>query len=227
MVIHIVTPHHTERQDDVLQFCIFSPPQLLHTTPFLDDTWQMSPHKCMSREHGQRTFRFSPQRRGQNGHSIQQPPTGQNYGIGCVGTVMGTKPPAPFNQPQGYIEGTNQPGLDPPSLYRAQFNDRLNIVGVREREDRTARPATFALLQNFPNPFNPGTTIEYTLSERQPVSLQIFDISGRLVAVLVQSDQDAGRYRIRWNASRYANGAYFLRLSAGHHSDTKKLILEK
>jgi hypothetical protein len=55
---------------------------------------------------------------------IQKPPTAQNYAIGCFGNVTGAKPPAPFSQPQGYIEGTNVSGLNPQSLYKAQFNDR-------------------------------------------------------------------------------------------------------
>jgi hypothetical protein len=55
---------------------------------------------------------------------IQKPPTAQNYSIGCFGNVTGAKPPAPFSQPQGYIEGTNVSGLNPQSLYKAQFNDR-------------------------------------------------------------------------------------------------------
>jgi hypothetical protein len=59
---------------------------------------------------------------------LQKPPTAQNYAIGCQGTVTGQKPPLPFNHPAGYIEGTNQPGLNPPSLYLAQLNERLGIT---------------------------------------------------------------------------------------------------
>lgn len=59
---------------------------------------------------------------------LQKPPTAQNYAIGCWGTVTGVKPPCPFNFPEGYKEGTNQPGLNPPSLYMAQLNQRLGIT---------------------------------------------------------------------------------------------------
>lgn len=61
------------------------------------------------------------------GHAviIQKPPTAQNYAIGCFGTVTGMHPPAPFDQPEGYIEGTNQANLSPRSLYLAQLADRL------------------------------------------------------------------------------------------------------
>lgn len=56
---------------------------------------------------------------------VQKPPTAQNYAVGCFGDVTGTKPPAPFVQPTGYIEGTNAAGLNPPSLYMAQLQERL------------------------------------------------------------------------------------------------------
>jgi len=56
---------------------------------------------------------------------IQRPPTAQNYAIGGAGTFSGDKPPAPFEQPEGYIEGTGQPGLVPESLYERQLAERL------------------------------------------------------------------------------------------------------
>jgi hypothetical protein len=56
---------------------------------------------------------------------IQKPPTAQNYAIGGAGTFTGEKPPAPFDQPEGYIEGTGQPGLVPESLYERQLAERL------------------------------------------------------------------------------------------------------
>jgi hypothetical protein len=56
---------------------------------------------------------------------IQKPPTAQNYAIGGAGTFSGEKPPAPFDQPEGYIEGTGQPGLVPESLYERQLAERL------------------------------------------------------------------------------------------------------
>jgi hypothetical protein len=57
---------------------------------------------------------------------IQKPPTAQNYAIGCFGNVTGVTPPAPFSNPQGYIEGINVSALNPQSLYKAQFDDRLS-----------------------------------------------------------------------------------------------------
>jgi hypothetical protein len=60
---------------------------------------------------------------------VQKPPTAQNYAIGCKGLhITGIKPPAPFNEPGGYIEGTNTLGLYPQSLYMAQLQDRLGVV---------------------------------------------------------------------------------------------------
>jgi len=60
---------------------------------------------------------------------VQKPPTAQNYAIGCKGLhVTGVKPPAPFDESQGFIEGTNTAGLYPQSLYLAQLEDRLGVI---------------------------------------------------------------------------------------------------
>jgi hypothetical protein len=159
---------------------------------------------------------------------LQNPPTAQNYAIGCFGTVTGQKPPAPFGEPQGYIEGTSRPGLSPKSLYRAQLAERLRgTTGVGEQRERESQPEGTQLLQNFPNPFNPMTTIEYVLTERQHVSLRVTDTLGREVADLVETAQGPGRYAVHWDASGAASGVYLVRLTAGSRSEVKKLILQK
>jgi hypothetical protein len=94
-----------------------------------------------------------------------------------------------------------------------------------------ALPREFALEQNFPNPFNPETTIPYILPERSQISLRIFDILGREVAVLASGLQDAGSYVARWNAQDMSSGVYFYRLDAvsgtTEHHATRKLMLMK
>jgi hypothetical protein len=88
-------------------------------------------------------------------------------------------------------------------------------------------PTTYALYQNYPNPFNSSTTIEYDLPENQNVRLIIYDILGREVKRIVDETREAGYYRIRFDASGYASGAYFCRMKAGDFTSVKKMLLIK
>ncbi len=86
-------------------------------------------------------------------------------------------------------------------------------------------PSTSDLAQNFPNPFNPGTTIKFTLSKESIVNLKVFDITGRLVANLVQNKfYNTGFYHIEFNSSQYnlSSGIYFYRIEAAEISSTGK-----
>ncbi|MBI9073244.1 MAG: family 10 glycosylhydrolase [Melioribacteraceae bacterium] len=85
----------------------------------------------------------------------------------------------------------------------------------------------FRLKQNYPNPFNPSTTIEYSVSEVTTVKLQIYDMLGREVKILVNETQSAGNYSVVFDASNLASGMYIYKLQAGQYNSTKKLILLK
>ncbi len=104
------------------------------------------------------------------------------------------------------------------------------ITGVEEREQL---PTEFALDQNFPNPFNPTTTIQYRLKETVNVTLTIYNVVGQRVATLVNQKQPAGNYSLVWNAmddygNRVSSGMYFYRIDAGgKFVQTKKLLLMK
>jgi hypothetical protein len=94
-------------------------------------------------------------------------------------------------------------------------------------------PTEFALLQNFPNPFNPETTIKYNVAEGGSVSLRIYNVVGQVVRTLVAEQQSAGRYTIRWNGTddrgvSVSSGIYFYQITAGREfQDVKKLMLLK
>jgi hypothetical protein len=93
-------------------------------------------------------------------------------------------------------------------------------------------PTEFALLQNFPNPFNPETTIKYNLADGKNVSLRIYNVVGQVVRTLVAEQQNAGRYTVRWNGTddrgvSVSSGIYFYQIAAGDYSDVKKLMLLK
>jgi hypothetical protein len=93
-----------------------------------------------------------------------------------------------------------------------------------------APPIMTRLFQNSPNPFNPQTTIRFSVATRGPVEIQIFDVAGRLVRTLVDKSYEPGEHTIQWNGTddggrSLASGAYFYRFRAGGQVDSKKLIL--
>ena len=85
----------------------------------------------------------------------------------------------------------------------------------------------FELNDVYPNPFNPSTTINFTVSNDVNLSLVIYDMNGRIVDTLIDSNVVPGVYDITWNASNYASGVYFAKLSSGAFEQTQKLILIK
>ncbi|RMF61393.1 MAG: T9SS C-terminal target domain-containing protein [Calditrichaeota bacterium] len=85
----------------------------------------------------------------------------------------------------------------------------------------------FILYQNYPNPFNPETTIRYRLLQKSPVQLSIINTLGQTVAVLVDSTQTPGNYRVNWNASHVPSGLYFCRLSTRGNTQVIKMLLIK
>lgn len=91
----------------------------------------------------------------------------------------------------------------------------------------SSRPQTFELAQNFPNPFNPTTVINYTLATNSTVRLKVFDILGREVATLTNERKPAGNYTVRFNGANLASGVYFYRLETEAFTATKKMMLIK
>ena len=95
-----------------------------------------------------------------------------------------------------------------------------------EEEDQ-AVPDQFILSQNFPNPFNPTTTISYGIPERTHVRLEVIDLLGRKVQTLVDSEQDPGRKSVRFSASSLPSGLYFYRLQSGAQTIIRKMLVAK
>ena len=99
--------------------------------------------------------------------------------------------------------------------------------------DIQTTPTEFALLQNFPNPFNPETTIGYELAESADVTLQIYNVVGQVVRTLMAAEsQSVGRYQVRWDGMDdrgmpVSSGIYFYQISAGKFQDVRKLMLLK
>lgn len=108
-------------------------------------------------------------------------------------------------------------------------NVTINLPDAPTDVEQTAElPTTFALLQNFPNPFNPETVIQYQLPERVAVSLKIFNALGQEVITLVQETQEAGVYKVKWEGRdkrgvALSTGIYLFQLKAGEFSMTRKM----
>jgi hypothetical protein len=115
-------------------------------------------------------------------------------------------------------------GVDNVKLFSNKFT---GIAGTR------TSPLGYSLTQNYPNPFNPSTEIRYQLSENSMVSLDIYDILGRKVAVLASGMMAAGQHNVAWNAQNAASGMYFARMIAADasgrqvYAKTIKLMLMK
>jgi hypothetical protein len=88
-------------------------------------------------------------------------------------------------------------------------------------------PKEFKLEQNFPNPFNPTTTIQYELPVNARVTLKVYDILGSEVITLVNKEQEAGYKEVQFNGSSFASGMYIYRLTAGNYTSIKKMLMIK
>jgi hypothetical protein len=90
-----------------------------------------------------------------------------------------------------------------------------------------AIPLEFSLLQSYPNPFNPSTTIVYQLPTQTHVTLNVYDILGREVAVLVDGVQTPGIKKIQFDATTLSSGVYFYRIKTADFTRSKKMLLTK
>ena len=118
-----------------------------------------------------------------------------------------------------------------PALLDEQIWQRLNAVitpATHAKEERTVTDRDgYFLSQNFPNPFNPATTIIFSVPQRSHVTVQIFNTLGQQVDELLSRDVDAGEHSVRWDASRFTGGIYFYRIRSGRFIETKKILLLK
>jgi hypothetical protein len=99
------------------------------------------------------------------------------------------------------------------------------ITSVEQRDDYIS--TKFNLEQNFPNPFNPSTTIGFSIPERTSVSLDLYNALGQRVAGIINDEVSAGTHEVTFDASHLPNGVYIYRLRAGDYVESKKLLLLK
>lgn len=112
------------------------------------------------------------------------------------------------------------------------FVDDVLITGSSSDDDPTVPVVATVLNDNFPNPFNPETTISYSVKDPSPVTIEIYNVKGQLVKTLVNDMKDAGNHSVVWrgtdnNNRPVSSGVYYYKMSAGKYSSTKKMILMK
>jgi lipopolysaccharide export system protein LptA len=111
------------------------------------------------------------------------------------------------------------------------YLDNVSLLDITstdiESETELANIKTFTLFQSTPNPFNPSTTIRYSIPKPSEVTLTIYDLLGREIETLVNKIQNPGEYSVRWNGQGYPSGIYICHLQAGDYTETRKLVLQK
>jgi len=140
----------------------------------------------------------------QIGWSQPRAPLGDITGDGTINLLMGQRNIAYRDDPVYMFE--------------------INEVMV-SNEHVSHRPEEFLLKQNYPNPFNPTTVINYQLPNSSDVKLEVFDMLGRRVSVLVEGNQSAGTYSVEFDASSLSSGVYLYRLQTNENVQTRQMVL--
>jgi photosystem II stability/assembly factor-like uncharacterized protein len=113
-------------------------------------------------------------------------------------------------------------GITGRSAWKRSLPESLDVRNIS-----TEIPKEYSIKQNYPNPFNPSTNIEFSVPKSSVIKIVVYDISGRALETLVNESLSAGSYKINWNASGYASGIYFYKISADNFSQSHKMILVK
>jgi hypothetical protein len=111
-------------------------------------------------------------------------------------------------------------GLDYYGMYRS-------VNKVTDVKDELQSPEKFYLFQNFPNPFNPSTSIQYAIGSRQFVQLKVYDILGNEIATLVNEYKPAGTYEVEFDGSNFSSGVYLYILRVAEQQFTGKMVYQK
>ena len=147
----------------------------------------------------------------------------------------------------GYADGVAS--VDSSAIYDSGFTDGVASVditvdnqasydegyadGVASCDSSSAAvkdfntPKAYSLVQAYPNPFNPTTTIEYEMPQNGNVNVSIYNINGELVEKLVDGYKNTGKYSIQWNPQNMSSGQYFYQISVDDFVQTKKMVLLK
>ncbi len=144
-------------------------------------------------------------------------------GTDVVGLMMGLTSLAPD---QSDAHTVNNEATEMTSITAAAAQARLT-EDVQSLSATLDVPAEFALSSNYPNPFNPETTIPFALPEASEVLIAVYDVTGRRVALLVSGPMQAGHHEVAFRADHLASGLYLVRMQAGSFSQVRRMTLVK
>ncbi|MFA6598875.1 MAG: T9SS type A sorting domain-containing protein [Ignavibacteriaceae bacterium] len=131
------------------------------------------------------------------------------------------------NSPKEY-SFTDKSAIAGKYLYRLkQLDNDGQYKYSKEVEVGVSAPLDFSLAQNYPNPFNPSTSIQYSVTGSQNVTLKVFNVIGKEVAVLVNEKKEPGTYTVEFSSANLSSGTYFYRLQSGAFIQTKKMVILK
>jgi len=141
--------------------------------------------------------------------------------------IMGFNPMAddnktPFTNCLNYLRLASQSGLGEYDLSKIDILDVGTVTGIGEEI-----PALIQSGYNYPNPFYPNTTIQFSVEKSMYVNLKIFNTQGQEIAVLLDGEVAAGRHKLNWDATGFDSGTYYYTISAWKFSETKQMLLLK
>ena len=145
-------------------------------------------------------------------------------------------PPMVFYEGDGLeLEATFYNDTDEEITFGLLSTDEMMVMfglyydgeALETNNNTTLTPEDFEIQSIYPNPFNPFTTIQFSLDLYSNVTLNLFDIRGKLVETLVDKLFQPGIHELQWNGQNYASGVYFAKLIQGGRVDVQKLMLIK
>lgn len=160
-----------------------------------------------------------------SGFEIYRKQSGSENSWTKIGFVKGSgnsKTPKNYT----YIDKNLNKGVYNYKLKQIDFNGNYEYFELNSAVQINS-PSKFVLSQNYPNPFNPVTKISFQIPEITEVKLIVYDITGRVITILVDNKLEAGYYEFEFNGSYLSSGIYFYELRAGNFRETKKMLLIK
>lgn len=152
---------------------------------------------------------------GQSGYCAQN--LDLHFGLGNASVIDSIRVEWPSNITQHFT------GVQVNKIF--SINETTGIIGINKLNENV--PKEFNLYQNYPNPFNPSTKIKFEVKSASFVKIEVFDINGRIIEIIVNGELNPGTYEAEWIAGKYSSGAYFYRMETGGKILYKKMMLVK
>lgn len=130
-----------------------------------------------------------------------------------------------FEAGSNYKEGKFESGIA--LISQIPSKDNISSMPKYEKQDTGTQKESYFKAKNYPNPFNPATTISFTLTDATSVELTVYDRLGRDVVQLLNSSLSAGTHTVEFNAKDYPSGIYFYRIKTPERTEVRKMILSK